>query len=61
MYPRHEIQNPAYEPEIQTQQNCKNVRKIGLILQDHFHILHYSYFIRSLGSGQPKGRQQSGT
>ena len=42
MYPRHEIQNPAYEPETRTQQNCKNVRKIGLILQNHFHILHYS-------------------
>ena len=42
MYPRHEMQNPAYEPETRTQQNCKNVRKIGLILQNHFHILHYS-------------------
>ena len=39
---KHEIQNPAYEPETRTQQDCKNVRKIGLILQKHFHILHYS-------------------
>ena len=59
MYPRHEIQNPAYEPETRTQQDCKNVRKIGLILQKTFP--YFTLLIRSLGSSQPGGRQQSGT